>query len=108
MKLLDNMFAQQESTDDKLQAGACEVFGVWLVFFILWLHDLCSHCYHLVKLEVFPPFWELTEATFIVQHAIKFAVICWCQLCHQHPHKEIQAGQAEVMEEVLLHAPPTA
>ena len=108
MKLLDNMFAQQESTDDKPRAGACKVFGVRPVFFIHRLHDLCSHCYHPVKLEVFPPFWELMEATFIVQHALKFAVIRRRQLRHQHPHEEIQAGQAEVMEEVLLHAPPTA
>ena len=102
MKLLNNMLAQQESTDDKLWAGACEVFGVWPVFFIHRLRDWCSHCHHPVK------FWELSKAAFIIQHPIKFSVIRRCQLCHQHPHEKIEAGQAEVMEEVLLHVPPIA
>ena len=83
------MLAQQESTNDKPWTGAHKSFGVWTVFFIHRLRDFGSHRPHPVRLEIFSPFWELSEAAYIVQHDLKFPVIRWCQFRDQHPRKEV-------------------
>lgn len=101
------MLAQQESAHDELRAGANETFDVRAVLFIHRHRNLRFHCFYPFKFEIFPPLRELAEPANVIQHHLKFLVICRRELCNQDPRKEVQAGQTEVVEVVPLHAAPT-
>ena len=106
-KLLNKVFAQQESAHDELWAGAYKVFDVQAVPFVHWHCNLSSHCFYPFSLQVFPPLWELMKAANVIQHDLEFLVICQRKFCNQDPCKKVDPGQTEMVEIVPLHTPPT-
>ena len=107
VELLDQVFAYQESTHNKLWAGANESFTVWLVSLVQQHCYWCSHCFLPLSFEVLPPPREFTKASDLVQHHFKLSVVYQCKLCNQDPCKQIEEGQTEVIEVILLHVLPT-
>ena len=100
------MLAQQEPADDEMRAGANESFDVWSVFFVQRHRNQCFHGYFPGSFEVFPPCREFAESAGVIQHDVKLSVVRRRKFGYQDPCEEVQPGQTEVMEVVLLHAPP--
>ncbi len=79
LKLLNQVLAQEESTDDELWAGTNKSIDIQFVFLIQWHRYQCPHCFNPFRFEVFPPLGEFTKASDVIQDDIEFSVISWCQ-----------------------------
>jgi hypothetical protein len=89
LKLLNQVLAQEESTDNEPQAGTNKLFDVRSVFLIQRHCYWCVRCLNPFRFEVPPPLREFTKASNVVQHNFEFSVICRRQFHNQDPRKQV-------------------